>query len=149
VALTARCTVIDDSDDGGAGDDFDYSIPYLITALLGERVRAIAASSRMSCALIDAGALYTWGCNEYGNLGHGDTRNRNRPELVQGLHGIRVVGVLAAYKHTLALAADGSVYSFGEGPRLGLGQLAGHGHELREATPRRIPELVCMVPRGY
>jgi alpha-tubulin suppressor-like RCC1 family protein len=49
--------------DGGDRDD-DYSFfPHLITALLDERVRAIAAGEDISCAVTDAGAVYTWGCN--------------------------------------------------------------------------------------
>jgi alpha-tubulin suppressor-like RCC1 family protein len=47
-----------DSNDGDSDDPFT---PQLITALIGERVRAIAAGSDMSCAVTDAGALYTWG----------------------------------------------------------------------------------------
>jgi alpha-tubulin suppressor-like RCC1 family protein len=120
----------------------------LITALLGERVRAIAAGRLVSCAVTEAGALYTWGRNEYGNLGHGDVRPRARPKLVQGLDGIRVVGVSIHTEHTLALAADGSVYAFGKGPGLGISQGAGDGDEVDGATPRRIPELVCMVSLG-
>jgi alpha-tubulin suppressor-like RCC1 family protein len=140
-----------DSNDGGDGGDKDEdhcSIPHLITALLGERVRAIAAGPYMSCAVTDAGALYTWGCNDNGNLGHGDKSDRDRPTLVQRLHGIRVVEVSLHTMHTLALAYDGSVYAFGRGPGLGIRQGAGDGEEVDGATPRRIPELVCMVPWG-
>jgi alpha-tubulin suppressor-like RCC1 family protein len=141
-----------DSDDGGDGDDDNedsISVPKLITALLGERVRAIAAGWEMSCAVTDTGVLYTWGRNRSGILGHGDARDRKRPKLVLALHGIRVVGVSVDTKHTLALAADGSVYSFGEGPGLGIGREVEGGGEAGEATriPRRIPNLVCMVPR--
>jgi alpha-tubulin suppressor-like RCC1 family protein len=135
----------------GDGDDIDYdhySKPELITALLDERVRAIAAGSCISCAVTEAGALYTWGDNTHGNLGHGNVHPRNRPTLVQGLDGIRVVGVSVDAKHTLALAADGSVYVFGKGPGLGIirgGEGAGGAEPM--LTPERIPKLTCMVPR--
>jgi hypothetical protein len=46
---------------GSDSEDVDYSIPHLITALLGERVRRIATEPEMSCAVADAGALYTLG----------------------------------------------------------------------------------------
>jgi hypothetical protein len=141
----------DDSHDGSNGDYDDYHLPKLNTALLGERVRSIAAGLYMSCAVTDAGALYTLGQNKYGNLGHGDDTTRYTPTLVQGLDGIRVVGVAAHMKHTLALAADGSVYAFGEGPGLGT-VWVGAAEQADGATshsPHRVPDLVCMVQRQY
>jgi alpha-tubulin suppressor-like RCC1 family protein len=132
--------------DWGEGDNY---VPQLMTVLVGKRVRAIAAGPDMACAVTDAGAPYTWGINDSGNLGHGDVRRRYRPRRVRALEGIRVVGVSIHDQHTLALAADGSVYSFGEGPGLGVsrgdeGGSDGHGRML---TPQRILNLKCMVPR--
>jgi alpha-tubulin suppressor-like RCC1 family protein len=137
-----------DSSEDGDLDDVCYWVPQLITALLGRSVRAIAASHSMACAVTDAGALYTVGRNHCGNLGHGDLRHRNRPTLVQGLHGIRVVGVSFCDSHTLALAADGSVYAFGAGPGLGVSQ-RGEGEEGNKEgrSPQKIPDLICLVPR--
>jgi alpha-tubulin suppressor-like RCC1 family protein len=146
-----------DSDDHADGDnsaDADFHVPQLITTLLGERVRAIAAGCDMSCAVTDAGALYTWGRNADGVLGHGDVHRRRRPTLVEGLQGIRVVGVsislgvITHSQHALALSADGSVYSFGQGFGLGIGH-EGEGEEVGDGprTPQRIPNLTCMVLR--
>jgi hypothetical protein len=58
-----------------------------------------------------------------------------------------VVRVLLHDKQTLALAADGSVYAFREGPGLGLGRGFENG-EVDEATriPQKIPNLKCLVP---
>jgi alpha-tubulin suppressor-like RCC1 family protein len=131
-----------ESDDDGSSDirdDAEYYVPQLIEALLGERVRAIAAGQNTSCAVTDAGALYTWGRNDSGNLGHGDVLDRDRPTLVQWLLGIRVVGVSMHNGHTLALAADGSVYAFGEGPGLGISQGGEAGVTVSMRTPQRIP----------
>jgi alpha-tubulin suppressor-like RCC1 family protein len=126
-----------DSSNGNA----DYFVPMLVPpALLGECVRAIAAGVDVSCAVTKSGALYTWGDNTYGSLGHGDVRDRRSLTLVRGLRGVRVLGVSIHDAHTLAVTADGSVYAFGEGPGLGLSQ--------DEAlSPTRIPGLVGMVPR--
>jgi alpha-tubulin suppressor-like RCC1 family protein len=136
-----------ESNGGGDGDnrnDEHFFNPQLVTALVG--VRAIAAGPCMSCAVTVAGALYTLGDNEHGNLGHGDVRSRNRPTLVQGLQGICIVAVSIDLWHTLVLAADGSVYSFRKG--LGLG-ISGEGGEVLSSahTPQEFPGLVCMVPR--
>jgi alpha-tubulin suppressor-like RCC1 family protein len=156
---------VDVGDDSSQRDDMDYTIPQLIKALLDVRVQSIAAGPSVSCAVTDSGALYTWGgfdpfCSpNFGNLGHGDLACHYRPTLVQGLQGIHVVGVSISFKHTLALAADGSVYAFGEGAGLGFR----HGSEGEEDdseedgeedaepthSPQRIPGLVCMVPPCY
>jgi hypothetical protein len=53
-------------------------------------------------------------------------------------------------KHTLALATDGSVNSFGAGAGLGISRARGGSDEdVDEAArhPWRIPNLVCKVPR--
>jgi alpha-tubulin suppressor-like RCC1 family protein len=44
---------------GGDRDQSDYYVPQLIPALLGKHVWAIVAGPKMSCAVTDAGALYT------------------------------------------------------------------------------------------
>jgi hypothetical protein len=108
------------TDDNTGDEKIEYAIPQLVTAFLGKRVRAIAAGIRTSYAVTDTGELYTWGANIFSQLGHGDEGRRDRPTLVQGLGGIRVVGVSIYLRHALALAADGSVYLFGEGPGLGV-----------------------------
>jgi alpha-tubulin suppressor-like RCC1 family protein len=132
----------------GLGYGSNGHIPRLITALLGKRVRAVAAGSGTSIAVTNTGALYTWGHNREGRLGHGDLQHLYEPTLVQGLHGIRVVAASGRFDHTLVLAADGSVYGFGKGLGLDISQ-AGEIADGNEAahSPRRIPGLVCMVPR--
>jgi alpha-tubulin suppressor-like RCC1 family protein len=114
-------------------------------------VRAIAAGAHKSCAVTDAGELYTSGRNDSGNLGHGDVEHWTWPRCVGGaLRGIRVVGVSIHEKHTLALVADGSVHAFGEGPGLGISQEGEGGREEVVGpthTPRGIPNLGCTVPR--
>jgi alpha-tubulin suppressor-like RCC1 family protein len=138
-------------DESNSEDDSDYAdscSPQLITALRGRRVQAIAASLERSCAVTDTGALYTWGRNTRGALGHGDVRYRERPALVTALHGIRVVGVSMHTEHTLALTADSSVYSVGEGAGLGI-SLEGENEEKDGSLliPRKLANLTCMVPR--
>jgi alpha-tubulin suppressor-like RCC1 family protein len=45
--------------DSNDGESYDPFTPQVITTLLGKHVRAIAAGSDVSCAVTDAGALYT------------------------------------------------------------------------------------------
>jgi len=58
-----------------------------------------------------------------GRLGHGDQEHQLLPKKVEALAGQRVIAVSAGGEHSLALTADGSVWSWGFGVE---GQL-GHG----------------------
>ena len=81
-------------------------------------------------------------------LGQGvDVAEAAVPALVLGLDGVRVASVAAGHNHTLALSADGAVYSFGDGR----GGALGHGDmEVQHAARRvaalegeRVTEVAC------
>jgi alpha-tubulin suppressor-like RCC1 family protein len=100
----------------------------------------------------------SWGVDQHGSLGHGDFQHEDRPKLVEGLRGIRVVEVSMGDEHTLALAADGTAYAFGTGPGLGITPESdgddispeSEGYEehdtMRSPNPQILPGLICMVP---
>jgi len=48
-------------------------------------------------------------------LGHGDAEEQWQPKKVEAFDGQRVLAVLAGGAHSLALTADGSVWSWGYG----------------------------------
>lgn len=98
-------------------------LPKRVEALQ-ERVSSVAASWRHSLAVTASGALYSWGCGNYGQLGHGDERNQRLPKRVEVLQE-RVRSVAAGTVHSLAISESGALYSWGLG---GSGQL-GHGNE--------------------
>ena len=66
--------------------------------------------------LLILGELYTWGCGEYGRLGHSDNVTQLRPKQVKALAGQRVIQVACGSRdaQTLALTDEGLVYSWGE-----------------------------------
>ena len=91
----------------------------------------MSAGGAHSFALTSSGAVWSWGDGVSGRLGHGDTLDQLLPKKVEALAGQRVVAVSAG-GHSLALAADGGVWSWGYGNS---GQL-GHGdHQL---LPKKI-----------
>uniref|UniRef100_A0A8C1TPW8 Regulator of chromosome condensation 2 n=2 Tax=Cyprinus carpio TaxID=7962 RepID=A0A8C1TPW8_CYPCA len=71
------------------------------------------------------GKLWSWGRNEKGQLGHGDTKRLEAPKLVEGLGEEVIVAAACGRNHTMALTENGTVYSFGENK---LGQL-GQGNQ--------------------
>lgn len=67
-------------------------------------------------ALTSSGDVYAWGCNNFGQIGNGNTTNVNTPTLV--LTGAIAIG--AGRNHSLAVKTDGSAWSWGAN---GSGQL--------------------------
>ena len=68
-------------------------------------------------AISSSGELFTWGCGEYGRLGHGDNASQWRPKQVKALADHRVVQVACGSRdaQTLALTDEGMVFSWGDG----------------------------------
>ena len=141
---------------GSGRRQFSYSSgsPYsgTVRGALSHRVsiRQIACGEDHSVALTEEGAVFTWGDNSRGQLGHGDGTITNcssggnggggggsrmagtnedcpQPRLVQGLLRRKVAEIAAGGHHTLALVVAGSLYTWGSGEQLGLGAYAGNG----------------------
>ena len=129
-------------DDGvlGHGDTTSRASPTLCDALRGRQVLSVACGSRHTLALIvasDAGGspegdvdcesisteLYSWGWGVYGQLGHGDTRVRLVPSLVEGLRDHEIREIACGYRHNIVVTMDGKLYAWGWGRhgQLGLG----------------------------
>jgi alpha-tubulin suppressor-like RCC1 family protein len=119
----------------GHGDEERQLVPKAVKGTLeGVVVVAVASGAVHSMAATDEGQLYTWGCGESGQLGHGDRNNCFVPRLVEALEGQRVTEVATGEDHSVVMAEGGEVFTFGEGK---LGQL-GHGEVEAELTPRAV-----------
>jgi alpha-tubulin suppressor-like RCC1 family protein len=121
----------------GNGGTADQPTPVLVTGLAG--VVAIAAGDMHAIALRADGTVMTWGDNGAGELGLG-TRDLNRhavPAQVPGLTG--VVAIAAGQRHSLALRADGTVWTWGTNHygELGLGTHDSYAHPV----PTQVPGL--------
>lgn len=81
----------------GHGDTDTKSHPHVIEALVGHKINHIAAGGYHSGAMND-NEVYTWGCGEYGRLGHGDTADRYIPTKVEALGNVKVTALfMGAY----------------------------------------------------
>ena len=121
-----------------AADFLGEEVPRVVRALLGCPVRTAAAGGAHTAALDDAGAVYTWGLNDRGQLGLGHDRQEadvGAPQEVALPE--RAVAVAAGYFHTLCLGESGAVWAFGCN---GKGQL-GAGPEGGECAALGVP--VC------
>jgi alpha-tubulin suppressor-like RCC1 family protein len=97
----------------GIGSTQSQSDWTLVEELLGKQVQAVAAGYSHTVALTHQGEVYTWGRNNYGQLGLKDIEVTNRPTLVTALSGKRIKAIAAGFNHTLALTYSGEVYAWG------------------------------------
>eukprot|EP00903_Cladosiphon_okamuranus_P008374 g8052.t1 len=99
----------------------------------------LVASGPVAChsVCIDVdGGVYTWGRNELGGLGHGDTKSRAHPTLVAALAGTRMKQASCGKTHTAILAENGTLYTMGGGKmgQLGVGRVVDSCSEPRMVT---------------
>ena len=106
-----------------------------VNALGNDVVRA-AAGYFHSLAVRSDGTVWTWGDNQYGQLGDGTRTNRGSPVRVMGLTG--VTQVAAGYGHSLALRSDGTVWAWGSNT---VGQLGSGVISDYQLTPVQVTGL--------
>ena len=121
----------------GHGDWQNQQLPKKIEAFAGQRVVAVSAGSKHNLALTADGAVWSWGYGAFGGrgqLGHGDLQDQEQPKKIEALAGQRVVAVSAGSGQSLAITADGAVWSWGDGV---CGKL-GHGDEQNQLLPKKV-----------
>lgn len=116
------------------------SVPVAVDTsgvLAGRTVTAIAAGDAHSLALDAEGRLFSWGDNDYGQLGNDGSLSSPVPVSVVSsgmLLGKTIVAIAAGEDHSMALSADGQVFAWGANS---YGQLGTGG-----TTNSRVPVKV-------
>ncbi|CAM3098780.1 right-handed parallel beta-helix repeat-containing protein [Rariglobus hedericola] len=97
----------------------------------------VAAGASHSAALKTDGTVWTWGANNYGQLGDGTTTNRTRAAQVATVSGplTGIIEISAGAHHTVALKNDGTVWIWG---RNSSGQL-GNGNTTSQSYAIQVP----------
>jgi len=98
-------------------------------------ITAISAGASYSLALKNDGTVWSWGNNNYGQLGNGSNTQRNYAVQVSNLSGITAIS--AGGGHSLALKNDNTVWAWGYN---GGGQL-GNGSTSNSYTPVQVKGL--------
>ncbi|XP_023155082.1 probable E3 ubiquitin-protein ligase HERC4 [Amphiprion ocellaris] len=111
--------------------------PELVRSLSEIPLVQICAGGDQSFGLSVSGGLFSWGRNDCGQLGLGDSTDRSTPTSVQCLNMKKTVHVSCGKDHTAILTKHGSVFTFGSGQ---FGQL-GHNSTRNEVRPRLVAEL--------
>ena len=105
----------------GDGKTTNSVLPICISdkdnELKGKKIISISAGVVHTVALDEEGKAYTWGNNEYGQLGDGKTTNSVLPICISDkeneLKGKRIVDISAGYGHTVAIDEEEKVYTWG------------------------------------
>nr|XP_040125127.1 serine/threonine-protein kinase Nek8 isoform X7 [Ictidomys tridecemlineatus] len=87
-----------------------------------EPLLSVDLGTAHSAAVTASGDCYTFGSNQHGQLGTNARRGSRAPCRVQGLEGIKMVTVACGDAFTVAIGAEGEVYSWGKGARGRLGR---------------------------
>ncbi|KAM0829289.1 hypothetical protein ACQ4PT_066965 [Festuca glaucescens] len=117
--------------------------PTRLRSLLGVDIRSVATGCAAchSVALGADGRCYTWGRNEKGQLGHGDTLQRNLPTVVSELSKYKIIKASVGRNHTVVVTDEGKSFAFGHNKH---GQL-GTGSLRNEIETSPVPCLVTDV----
>jgi len=120
--------------------------PKWVEALSGDRVAGVAFGDGFAVAVVDAGAVYSFGFSPLGALGHGSLEAEVLPKRVEALTqtGRRFVAVATGAFHALALAEEGELYGWGSGSRVNpIPRDAPTPHQVAALVGQRV-KLVCV-----
>ncbi len=110
-------------------------------SLQGINFTAVTAGRAHTLALSGSGEIYSWGGNDSGQLGLGDTEDRNAPFAI--LHRFtrsRIQSIATGAMHSMALTEKGEIFTFGSNA----GDQLGYNLRSRE-TFITVPRLVDKV----
>ncbi|EFA80011.1 regulator of chromosome condensation domain-containing protein [Heterostelium album PN500] len=128
-----------DSGQLGLGNFKNRAVPMRIetseiVGIHGERITAIAAGHSHSIMCLDNGDIYSWGANSKGQLGHGNIEKSLRPKQIDELKGKPIIKISCGHFHTVAISELNSVYCWGQGEHMCLG----NGSNKNELSPKMI-----------
>jgi alpha-tubulin suppressor-like RCC1 family protein len=126
----------------GQGDTTNQSSPIQIGALT--TWSAISGThGNHSMAIKTDGTMWSWGRNNMGQLGQGDTTNRSSPVQIGAL--TNWLTISSGYTHSMAIKTDGTMWSWGDNTEHG--QL-GLGNKTSISSPVQIGALTTWSKIG-
>jgi alpha-tubulin suppressor-like RCC1 family protein len=110
---------------GQVGNDDQFTLALEPVQIILERPAVgVAAAGNHSLAVDSDGGLWSWGANATGQLGDGSTADAPAPvavDLSALPTDITFTKVATGNSHSVALASDGTLWTWGAGVQLGLG----------------------------
>lgn len=97
------------------GGSWKLVLRYLLAGETCRREKSQAlAGPGHSVVVTTNGAVYTFGSNGLGQLGHGTIEEEWRPRIIRSLQGIRIIQAAAGAGRTMLISDAGRVYAFGK-----------------------------------
>lgn len=121
----------------GHGDTRVRLRPVEVEALLGTSITRLACGYRHSLVCTREHGVWAWGWGRHGQLGIGSWTDESLPQRVAELDHVEIVEIQLGGRHSLALSADGELYTWGRDED---GQL-GRGATGASARPRLVESL--------
>lgn len=139
------------------------SLPFPVLALQGVDILSVSIVRYHALALSEAGNVYAWGSNQFGQLGVGDYTDRLEPEFVAELLPYNISDVSTGFHHSAAIDDYGRTFVWGSAMQGQLGDLPiigsqnakGGGGERPENTPlpdaltQPLPRQLMSMPQGF
>ncbi|EZA47730.1 X-linked retinitis pigmentosa GTPase regulator-like protein [Ooceraea biroi] len=127
-----------------------YGTPHALCFFRSMKIEVFSVSCGHCHTLaVTNNGIYAWGASQFGQLGLGKVSQCSTPELVTSLAQESIVEAVAGQYHSVALTADGRVFTWGWGVH---GQL-GHGNTDEKTIATLVTALlgtvVCHVSAGY
>jgi len=123
----------------GDGTIIDKSTPTEIThqfsLFSGETITQVSIGSEYSSAITSSGRIFTWGRNDFGQLGDGTTIDKSTPTEITNRFGLlsseTITQVFFGSDFSSAITSEGRIFTWGYN---GFGQL-GYGTTTEKSTP--------------
>ena len=124
-------------------DDYDPLKDILL--LPGETIIQVTSGGYHSAALTSNGRLFTWGRNDYGQLGDGTTVSKSTPTEITNRFSLatedKIIQVSLGGSHSAALTSEGRLFTWGRNDN---GQL-GDGTTVSKSTPTEITSRISLA----
>ena len=108
---------VNDNYINGCNGNNGISSPTNVPLPAGRTAEAVATGQTHTCAILDDGAVWCWGDNEYGKLGVGNSSNsgnwRYSPNPVMMPSGTTAIAISLGYYHTCMVVDDGRSFCWG------------------------------------